>query len=108
MTTAQSPRRRWAPYLWLVYLLFFLRPLFLEPTPAWLWAVSGIALGLFLWLYFTAYRVRGLALALCIGGIFGIGAALAPLNPGRDLLPGLRGRVPASGGTCPRWPVSGS
>lgn len=82
MTTAESPRRRWAPYLWLVYLLFFLRPLFLEPTPAWLWAVSGIALGLFLWLYFTAYRVRGLALALCIGGIFGIGAALAPLNPG--------------------------
>ena len=70
------------PYVWLIYLLFFLRPLFLEPPPAWHWAVSGCALGLFLWLYFNAYRARGRALALCIGGIFGIGAALAPLNPG--------------------------
>ena len=82
MATAESWRRRWIPYVWLIYLLFFLRPLFLEPTPAWHWAVSGIALGLFLWLYFKAYRVRGRVLALCIGGIFGIGAALAPLNPG--------------------------
>ena len=82
MAEAESRTRHRSRRVWLVYLVFFLGPLFLQPTPAWQWAVSGIALGLFLWLYFTAYRVRGLALALCVGGIFGIGAALIPLNPG--------------------------
>ena len=82
MAEAESPPRPRSHRVWLVYLVFFLGPLFLEPTPAWLWAVSGIALGLFLWLYFTAYRVTGLALALCVGGIFGMGAALVAFNPG--------------------------
>ena len=82
MAEAESPTSPRSHRVWLVYLVFFVGPLFLEPIPAWLWAVNGIALGFFLWLYFTAYRVSGLALALCVGGIFGLGAALVALNPG--------------------------
>ena len=68
--------------MWLVYLVFFVLPLFLQPTRGWQWVVHGAALAVFFWLYGRAQRVSGAALACSVGGIFGLGVALLPINPG--------------------------
>ena len=72
----------WIRHLWLVYLVLLVLPLFLQPTSGWQWAVNGAALAVFFWLYGLAQRVSGAALACSIGGIFGLGVALLPINPG--------------------------
>ena len=79
---AESKWSCWIRHVWLVYLLLFALPLFLQPTTVWQWAVNGIALGLFLWLYSRAQQARGSALACSVGGIFGLGVALLPINLG--------------------------
>lgn len=68
-------------HAWLVCLVLFAFPLFLQPTSAWQWTVSGTALAVFFWLYRRAQRATGTALACIIGGIFGLGVALLPINP---------------------------
>lgn len=73
---------RWVRHVWLVYLVLFVLPLFLRPTSAWQWVVNGAALAVFFGLYGWAQRARGAALACSIGGIFGLGVALLPINPG--------------------------
>ena len=82
MTGAETESRWWTRHVWLGFLAFFITPLFLRPTPVWQWCVSGIALLIFFWLYSRGQRVRGLALVPTIGGVFGIGAALLPINAG--------------------------
>ncbi len=78
----ESAWSRWVRHVWLVYLVLFVVPLFLQPTSAWQWAVNGAALAVFFGLYGWAQRARGAALACGIGGIFGLGVALLPINPG--------------------------
>ena len=78
----ESAWSRWVRHVWLVYLMLLVLPLFLRPTSAWQWAVNGAALAVFFGLYGWAQRARGAALACGIGGIFGLGVALLPINPG--------------------------
>lgn len=78
----ESAWSRWVRHVWLVYLVLFVLPLFLRPTSAWQWVVNGAALAVFFGLYGWAQRARGAALACSIGGIFGLGVALLPINPG--------------------------
>ena len=68
-------------YLRLVYLVFFVVPLILQPPGSfWLWSANWSALLVFLWLYFRAQHATGLALAFVIGGTFGLGTALLAIN----------------------------
>ena len=78
----ESAWSRWIRHVWLVYLVLFALPLFLQPTSVWQWAVNGAALAVFFWLYGRAQRASGTALAYSIGGIFGLGVALLPINLG--------------------------
>ena len=67
---------RWIHHLRLVYLVFFVVPLFVQPPGSlWLWSANGGALLVFLCLYARVQRATGRTLAFCIGGIFGLGAA---------------------------------
>ena len=83
MAQHESTLSRWmGRHLRLVYLVFFVVPLFVQPPGSlWLWSVNGVALLVFLWLYARVQRATGLALASCIGGIFVLGAALLSSNP---------------------------
>ena len=82
MADEESKLNRWAGHhLRLVYLVFFVVPLLLQPPGSlWLWSANWGALLVFLWLYVRVQRVTGLALAFSIGGIFGLGAALLSIN----------------------------
>ena len=78
----ESAWSRWVRHVWLVYLVLFALPLFLQPTSGWQWAVNGAALAVFFWLYGLAHRAGGAVLVSSIGGIFGLGVALLPINLG--------------------------
>ena len=78
----ESAWSRWIRHVWLVYLVLFALPLFLQPTSGWQWAVNGAALAVFFWLYGLAQRAGGAVLVSSIGGIFGLGVALLPINLG--------------------------
>ncbi len=82
MADDESKSSHWVHHLRLVYLVFFVIPLFVQPPASvWLWSANGSALLAFLWLYARVQRATGRALAFCIGGIFGLGAALLWVNP---------------------------
>ena len=77
-----DPAVGWIPYLWLVYLIFFLlRYAFVVPGPA---EIAGVALtvAVFLGLYFNAYWKRGRAVLPNILGLLLLGALWAPYNVG--------------------------
>ncbi len=72
----------WTPYLWLVYLSFFLlEPIFNHWSgPRWL-AVAA-ALAVFLVLYFGGYWRNGWRLVLNIAGLTALGLVFLPVNAG--------------------------
>ncbi|MDX1626803.1 MAG: sensor histidine kinase [Wenzhouxiangellaceae bacterium] len=76
----------WTPYLWLVYLSFFFVEWLFRPVGGTelLWSSGTIAL--FLVLYFSAYRRRGLAALLHIAGMTALAVAWAPFNAGSSVL----------------------
>lgn len=79
----QQPRRDvgWTPYLWLVYLIFFIAPLVVgKPTTVQV-VGSLVAVAVFLPLYFAAFRTGGRRLLLIAWAVHAIGAATLPINP---------------------------
>jgi len=71
----------WAPFAWLVYLIFYFVPLVAgHPTTRELvWSL--VALGVFLPLYFEGFRSRGPRQLAIAWIIHGIGLAIVPINP---------------------------
>jgi two-component system sensor histidine kinase DesK len=81
-----DPDLGWAPYIWLLYLVFvFLVPGLWNPSddPV-VWGASIAATLVFVPLYFWAYWLRGEGRLLAALGIAAVGAALAPVNTGAN------------------------
>lgn len=72
----------WARYVWLTYLGFYFAWLVASPATRRDWAISTLAVGLFLPLYFHGFRVTGSRLLMVASAIYAIGAAVMPVNPG--------------------------
>jgi two-component system sensor histidine kinase DesK len=81
-----DPDIGWAPYIWIVYLVFvFLGPVFagIGDAPAvWIWSV--LAVTAFLPLYRWAYWTAGWRQVLVVAAMCGLGAALAGVNIGAN------------------------
>lgn len=72
----------WNPYVWLVYLGFFLLYPILRGDSLSQWLVTVVGVILFLGLYFRAFWTGGDELLLIIGGMTVMGLIYAPLNAG--------------------------
>jgi two-component system sensor histidine kinase DesK len=72
----------WVPYAWLSYLSGFALGLLAPPAPLWEWLASGLAVAVFLPLYFYGYWVEGRRLACVVLAIAALGVVFTPLNPG--------------------------
>lgn len=78
----RKPAGSWLPYVWLVYLGFFLLPPILgRPTPQE-WALTAAGLIAFLVLYFTGYWLQGRRVLWAAGGILLLGVLFIPFNSG--------------------------
>jgi two-component system sensor histidine kinase DesK len=78
-----DPELGWTPFAYLVYLVPFLAyPVADARTTGWQWLAYGVALLLFLALYFRAYWERGRRLIVIACGIAALGFALVPWNAG--------------------------
>lgn len=76
----------WTPYLWLVYFgFFFVEYLFRRPGAIETAAVI-VTVVVFLALYFSAYRRRGRAALIHVGGLALLGVAWADFNAGSSVL----------------------
>ncbi|MEP6916104.1 MAG: sensor histidine kinase [Acidobacteriota bacterium] len=71
----------WAPFAWLVYLIFYFVPLVIgKPrTREVVWSLVAVAA--FLPLYFEGFRSRGTRQVVLAWVIHGIGLAIVPINP---------------------------
>lgn len=76
-----NPNVGWIPYLWLVYLSGFLFWIASPSTHATLRVSGGVAVALFLVLYFRGYRESGARLVAIIAAITFLGALFFPLHP---------------------------
>src|SRR5690242_1302594 len=73
----------WVPYVWLVFLGFFIIPGFLDPhTTTRDLTITAIATAVFLPLYFSVYWTRPPWNYVLIASIAGIGLGLGHINPG--------------------------
>lgn len=72
----------WTPYLWLVYLGFFTIEWYFRPVPWWEALLSGIALVVFLALYFRGFWAPSRERLWLAVAIAGIGMAMTPFNQG--------------------------
>jgi len=82
MTTSVPKERSWIRYLWLLYLVFALYPLFLDPeVTAWDWAVTLVGIGLFVPVYLRAYDRLGTPLFPYLGAMALLGLVFSQFNP---------------------------
>lgn len=72
----------WAPYVWLTYLSFFLLDPILSHANWKVWTGTGLAITVFLILYFRFYWVSCTARLWIIAGMTALGVACAPFNSG--------------------------
>jgi two-component system, NarL family, sensor histidine kinase DesK len=96
----------WLPYVWLIYLAqFVMQPAFSKGS-AFEWVLAGLAVALFLPLYFLGYWVCGRRSVWVAAGIFLIGAVCAPWNAGASVFPIYAAACVADSGEPPvawRW-----
>jgi two-component system sensor histidine kinase DesK len=71
----------WTPYAWLIYLSFFLVYAYFINSPTE-WVIDGIALVVFLGLYFRSFWLCGPKLLPYVFAIVAIGLLTSPRNPG--------------------------
>ncbi len=69
-------------WFYLINLVFFFIPLFMVRFTAWQYASMALALLLFLYCYFLAYRSSNQRMYLPIAGIVLIATLITPVNPG--------------------------
>jgi two-component system sensor histidine kinase DesK len=84
MNIAMSQRRAsvgWTAYAWLFYLVFFFAYPLMSHASRRQWALSVLAVLVFLPLYFRGFREHGRRLLVICWAIFAIGALITPVNP---------------------------
>lgn len=84
MNIAITPRRSkagWTAYAWLFYLAFFFGYPVMSHATRTQWALTVLAVVVFLPLYFLGFRQRGGRLLGICWAIFAIGALITPVNP---------------------------
>jgi two-component system, NarL family, sensor histidine kinase DesK len=72
----------WVPYVWLVFLVFFVLQPISDHGDLKQWALTGFGVVVFLVLYFALYRICRPWSLLFLGGIVLLGMAYAPFNHG--------------------------
>lgn len=72
----------WVPYVWLVFLAFFIIPAFVDHTTPKDWVITGAAVCVFLVLYFRLFWTAPPWNYFLIAGICAMGLVLGPTNPG--------------------------
>jgi len=85
---ALLPKNRehgWAPYVWLVFLAFFLFQPVLGHTSVKEWIITGVASAVFVTLYFAVFWVRPPVTYLILIAMAGMGIGLANLNQGSSV-----------------------
>jgi two-component system sensor histidine kinase DesK len=75
----------WTPYVWLIYLGFFLLNPFLQHASRAMWTAMGLGIVLFLPLYFAGYWLRDRRNLWIVAAIALLGFAFAPFNPGASV-----------------------
>lgn len=75
----------WTVYLWLVYLLFFFIKWWFQPIAAVELVLATATVLLFLWLYFSTWRMRGRRALLQLSLIAALGLVWMPFNPGASV-----------------------
>ena len=68
------------PWPWLVYLTFFFVPWMFRLPPTDEIIISLVGVGMFLFVYFTSYRVSGLRLKACVAAMVLLGIGLEPIS----------------------------
>jgi two-component system sensor histidine kinase DesK len=81
----KHPELGWTPYVWLIYLGFYLMYPVLGKASAWEWTATAAGIVVFLVLYLRGYWEEGPRILWCAGGIALLGIAFAPLNPGSNV-----------------------
>jgi len=85
MTMRLIPARRdigWTPFIWTIYLAFFLLWPYMRHAGAGEWIATIAGAAAFLALYFRGYWVRGRGLMAIIVAITAMGLIYFPFNPG--------------------------
>ena len=75
----------WAPYVWLVFLSFFLFQPVLGHASAKEWIITGVASGVFVALYFAVFWVKPPVTYLILVAMAAMGIGLAKLNQGSSV-----------------------
>jgi two-component system sensor histidine kinase DesK len=78
----RDPEGSWLPYVWLIYLGFFLLYPAMGRTSPREWALTAAGLAAFLVLYFAGYWLKGPRVLWAAGGILLLGILFIPFNPG--------------------------
>lgn len=81
--SSKSARRLMAmdnPWLWLVYLSFYFVPWTFQFPPRDEVIISLVGVGIFLFVYFTSFRVRGAKLKACVAAMVLLGIGLEPVS----------------------------
>ncbi|HEX3529838.1 MAG TPA: sensor histidine kinase [Thermoanaerobaculia bacterium] len=72
----------WTPYVWLIYLGYFMLYPVLGRAPVLEWVLTGAGLALFLALYFWGHWLPGFRKLWSVAGIAVLGFLFTPRNPG--------------------------
>jgi len=76
----------WVVYLWLIYLAFFFVEWVFRPVSVPEAGLAAATMAVFLVLYFSAWRRKGMATLAHIAAIAALGAAWTPFNAGASVL----------------------
>src|SRR5215203_2207456 len=82
----KDPEIGWTPYVWLIYLTFFLVYPASQRASAWEWAATFAGAAVFLVLYFWGYWLQERRVLWSAGGILLLGMLFAPFNAGASSL----------------------
>jgi len=97
----------WAPYVWLVFLAFFIIPLFLNHSTAKDWIVTGAATAIFLVLYFRIFWTGPPWNYVLLACMAAMGIGLGHINPGSSVFIIYTASFIPWAAPKPRWAVFG-
>ena len=97
----------WAPYVWLVFLAFFILPLFLNHTAARDWIITGAATAIFLVLYFRIFWTGPPWNYILLACMAAMGIGLGHINPGSSVFIIYTASFIPWAAPKPRWAVLG-
>jgi len=80
-----DPEVSWIPYVWLVYLAYFVMFPLVDQVPRWVVWLTVVETLIFLPLYFLGYWVKGTRRLMIAGAMFVLATAAAKWNPGASV-----------------------